>query len=47
MGSQKSTQFSLWLPNELREKLEEIANNQGRSLANLIVLYLKDAVKNE
>lgn len=47
MGSTKSTLYSLWIPNELRQKLEEIAGNQGRSLANLIVFYLKEAVKNE
>lgn len=47
MGSTKSTLYSFWIPNELRQKLEEIADKQGRSLANLIVFYLKEAVKDE
>lgn len=47
MQSEKPSIFTLRLPNELRKKLQEIADEQGRSLANLIVFYLKEAVKDE
>lgn len=46
MQSEKSTIFTLRLPNELRSRLEEIAKTEGRSLANLIVFYLREAIKN-
>ena len=36
---------SVRLPVDLKEKLEEIARNDSRSLNNLIVLILQRAVK--
>lgn len=39
--------FSFRLPNELRQKLEKRAKKEGRSLANLIILLLKEGVENE
>ncbi len=36
---------SVRLPIDLKEKLEEIARNDSRSLNNLIVLILQRAVK--
>lgn len=47
MRSEKSAMFSFWLPNDLREKLEKIARKEGRSLGNLIVFYLREAIKSE
>lgn len=47
MNDSNSKTFSLRLPNDLRLKLEERAKNEGRSLANLIIYILKEAVYNE
>lgn len=40
----KTTMFSMRLPDDLREKLEAIAKEQGRSLTNLILYLLRKAV---
>lgn len=47
MQADKSKVFTLRLPNDLRSKLEERAKNEGRSLANLIIYLLKEAISNE
>lgn len=47
MKPDKSKVFTLRLPNDLRSKLEERAKKEGRSLANLIIFLLKEAVSNE
>ena len=38
-------QFTFRMPNDLREKLEQIANKADRTLSNLIIKILKDYVK--
>ena len=38
-------QFTFRMPNDLREKLEQIAIKVDRSLSNLIIKVLKDYVK--
>lgn len=38
-------QFTFRMPNDLREKLEQIAIKEDRSLSNLIIKVLKDYVK--
>lgn len=47
MQTDKSKIFTLRLPNDLRSKLEERAEKEGRSLANLIIYLLNEAVSNE
>lgn len=47
MQSKKSSIFTLRLPNDLRSQLEEISEKEGRSLANLIVFFLREAVNDE
>lgn len=47
MQSDKSKVFTLRLPNDLRSKLEGRAKKEGRSLANLIIFLLKEAVSNK
>ena len=39
--------FTFRIPVELRVKLQERADADGRSLSNLIILILREAVKNE
>ena len=38
-------QFTFRMPNDLREKLDQIAIKEDRSLSNLIIKVLKDYVK--
>lgn len=40
-----SNNFTFRIPDELRKKLEERAEKEGRSLANLIIYLLKEAVE--
>lgn len=42
-----SKTFSLRLPDDLRNKLQELADADGRSLSNYIVFLLRKAVANE
>lgn len=42
--SDKNTRTLLTIPKELKEKLEELAKEQNRSLNNLIITILKDYV---
>ena len=37
--------FSLRMEVELREQLQEIADNEGRTLTNLIIKILSDFIK--
>lgn len=39
--------FSFRLPNDLREKLEQDANSNGRSLSNLIIWILRNYINNK
>lgn len=39
-------QMSLRVPKELKEKLEELAREDGRSLSNYVAKILADHVKN-
>ena len=39
--------FSMRIPPQLRAELQKRADAEGRSLANLIILILKEAVSNE
>ena len=47
MQKESSKMFSLRLPSDLREKLEALAEKEGRSLSNLIIKILKEGVENE
>lgn len=47
MQNNESKVFTFRLPNDLRSKLEERAKIEGRSLANLIIFILKEAISNE
>lgn len=42
---EKTTMFSMRLPDDLRKKLEEMANREGRTLTNLIIYLLRKAVE--
>lgn len=43
-----SSNFTVRMPDELRKKLEERAEEEGRTLSNLVIFLLKKAVgKNE
>ncbi len=46
MAKQNSNNFTVRLPEDLRKQLEEIANEDGRTLSNLIIKFLKEGVKN-
>ena len=37
--------FSLRLPTEIREKLEKVAKEEDRSIANVIIRILKEYLK--
>ena len=39
--------YSLRFPNELKEKLSKIAEEDGRTISNLIIKILNDYVKNK
>ena len=41
-----NTNYTLRLPSELRGKLEKLANNENRTLSNLIIKLLKEGVEN-
>ena len=41
-NTSKSRMFGFRCPNDIREKLEKIAEEEGRTLSNLIVKILKD-----
>ena len=43
--SKQKTRYALTMEKELKEKLEEIAKDQNRSLNNLIETILKDYLK--
>lgn len=45
MQLNESKVFTLRLPNDLRVKLEERSKKEGRSLANLIVFLLREAIE--
>ena len=40
-----ASNFTFRMPDELRQKLEERAKREGRSLSNLIIFILKEAVE--
>lgn len=42
-----ATNFTFRMPDELRQKLEERADKEGRTLSNLIIFLLKEAASNE
>lgn len=42
-----SNNFTLRLPDDLRKQLEKRAKKEGRSLANLIIFLLREAISNE
>lgn len=42
-----ASNFTFRIPDELRQKLEERASKEGRTLSNLIIFLLKEAVSNE
>ncbi len=42
---EKTTMFSMRLPDDLRKKLEELAIREGRTLTNLIIYLLRKAVE--
>lgn len=44
MQDNKSKVFSIRLPDDLRARLEKRAKKEGRSLSNLIIFLLKEAV---
>lgn len=44
MASKTSSNFTVRLPEDLRKKLEEIAKEDGRTLSNLIIKFLKEGV---
>lgn len=46
MSTSNSSNFTIRLPEDLRKQLEEIAKEDGRTLSNLIIKFLKDGVKN-
>lgn len=42
-----SSNFTFRMPDELREKLKQRAEQEGRTLSNLVTYILKEAVSNE
>ena len=40
-----NTRFNLTIPNTLKRQLEEIAENENRTLTNCIINILKEKVK--
>lgn len=42
-----ASNFTFRMPDELREKLEHEAKNDGRSLSNLIIKVLNDYVESK
>lgn len=42
-----TSNFTFRISDDLRHKLEERANKEGRTLSNLIVFLLKEAMLNE
>lgn len=38
--------FTFRCPNDIREKLEEISEKEGRSLANVVIFILREYIKN-
>lgn len=38
--------YTLRIPDDLREHLQEIADKEGRSLSNLIIFILRNGVDN-
>ena len=47
MQNNESKVFTFRLPNDLRSKLEKKKKKEGRSLANLIIFILKEAIQND
>lgn len=45
MSSKTSSNFTIRLPEDLRKQLEEIAKDDGRTLSNLIIKFLKEGVE--
>lgn len=45
MDTEKSKVFSIRIPCDLREALEQRATLEGRSLANLVIYLLREAIK--
>jgi len=39
--------YSIRIPNELREQLEQIAEEDCRTLSNLILKYIKEGVERD
>lgn len=46
MADNNSGNFTVRLPEDLRKQLEEIAKEDGRTLSNLIIKFLREGVKN-
>ena len=42
---EKSTMFSLRLPDDLRAKIEKMAEQEGRTLTNMMIYLLRKAVE--
>lgn len=40
-----TSSFTFRLPDDLREKLQQIADKEGRSLSNMIIYLLKKGVE--
>lgn len=47
MSKTESKMFGFRCPNDIREKLEIIADKEGRTLSNLIVKILRDYTEKE
>ena len=43
--NEKATRYSFWLPDNLREQLKAIAEEEDRSVANVIIRMVKDGVR--
>lgn len=41
-----SSNFTFRIPDDLRKQLEELAEEQGRTLSNLIIFLLRESLKN-
>ncbi len=46
MSKNNSSNFTIRLPEDLRKQLEEIAKEDGRTLSNLIIKFLREGVEN-
>lgn len=46
MSKTNASNFTIRLPEELREELELIAKEDGRTLSNLIIKFLREGISN-